>query len=157
MLSSLNRQPGGSLWAGRSFSLSARSLNKLTFKQSATGEGGVLREVREGSLSHRVFSWPLVFSPESGKTQVTVPRGFQNFLSLEKIDLIPSCLKSPRLLLLSAGPRLHRATRRRSPTYRPAPHPSHLLSERRWASAHLQTWTQACLSPRYRSLVRLCS
>ena len=147
MLSSLNRQPGGSLWAVRSFSLSAPSLNKLIFKQSATGEGGVLREVREGSLSRWItlFSWSLVFSPDSRKTQVTVPGGFQNFLSLAKIDLIPSCLKSPRLLLLSVGPRLHRAARRRSPTYRPVPHPSHLPSESHWASVHLHTWTQAVL------------
>ena len=147
MLSSLNRLPGGSLWAGRSFSLSAPSLNKLIFKQSATGEGGVLREVREGSLSRwiTVFSWSLVFSPDSGKTQVTVPGGFQNFLSLANIDLIPSCLKSPRLLLLSVGPSLHRAAHRRSPACRPVLHPSHLPSESRWASVHLQTWTQAVL------------
>lgn len=158
MLSSLNRQPGGSLWAGWSFSLSAPSLNKLIFKQSATGEWGVLREVREGSLSRWItlFSWSLVFSPDSGKTQVTVPGGFQNFLSSANIDLIPSCLKSPWLLLLSVGPRLHRAVRRRSPAYRPVLHPSHLPSESRWASVHLQTWTQAVLVPRCHSLVHFC-
>ena len=106
MLCSLNTQPGGSLWAGRSFSLSAPSLNKLIFKQSVTGEGGVLVEVREGSLSRWItlFSCPLVFPPDSRKTQVTAPQGFQNFLSLAKIDPIPSCLKSPLAAPAFSGP-----------------------------------------------------
>ena len=57
-------------------------INKLSFKQSITMEGGVLGEEGEGSLIQWItfFGW-LIFYPDGCKTQVTVPRGFQNFLS----------------------------------------------------------------------------